>query len=38
MRPDGSIGDVAIYHGDIAVDVPLLRGKAEPPEVTLVAK
>jgi len=38
VRPDGSIGDVAIYHGEIGVSVPLLRAVADPTEVTLVAK
>jgi len=38
VRPDGSIGDVAIYHGDIGVDVPLLRADAAPTDVVLVAK
>jgi len=38
VRPDGTIGDVAIYHGDIGVDLPLLRSKAEPTAITLVAK
>ncbi len=38
VRPDGSIGDVAIYHGTVDLQVPLLRGSAEPTAVTLVAK
>ncbi|MGB5733644.1 MAG: protein-disulfide reductase DsbD N-terminal domain-containing protein, partial [Thiohalocapsa sp.] len=38
VRPDGTIGDVAIYHGTVALDVPLLRGTAEPTTVTLIAK
>jgi thiol:disulfide interchange protein DsbD len=38
VRPDGTIGDVAIYHGTVDLDVPLLRGAAEPTDVTLVAK
>ena len=38
VRPDGSIGDVAIYHGTVDLRVPLLRGTAEPTTVTLVAK
>jgi thiol:disulfide interchange protein DsbD len=37
VRPDGSIGDVAIYHGTVALEVPLLRAAAEPTEMTLVA-
>ena len=38
VRPDGSIGDVAIYHGTVDLTLPLKRGSAEPTEVTLVAK
>ncbi|WP_295879127.1 protein-disulfide reductase DsbD [uncultured Thiohalocapsa sp.] len=37
VRPDGTIGDVAIYHGTLNLDVPLRRGASEPTEVTLVA-
>jgi thiol:disulfide interchange protein DsbD len=37
VRPDGSIGDVAIYHGTLDLAVPLLRGAPEPTTVTLVA-
>jgi thiol:disulfide interchange protein DsbD len=38
VRPDGSIGDVALYHDRIDLELPLLRGAAEPTAVTLVAK
>jgi thiol:disulfide interchange protein DsbD len=38
VRPDGSIGDEAIYHGTVNLDLPLERGSAEPTDVTLVAK
>ena len=38
VRPDGTIGDVAIYHGLVELDLPLLRSTAEPTEVTLVAR
>jgi thiol:disulfide interchange protein DsbD len=38
VRPDGSIGDVAIYQGVVETDVPLLRGDLRPTTVTLVAK
>ncbi|MGB5832537.1 MAG: protein-disulfide reductase DsbD, partial [Thiohalocapsa sp.] len=38
VRPDGTIGDVAIYHGTVDLEVPLLRGTKEPTNVTLVAK
>ncbi|MBK5939078.1 protein-disulfide reductase DsbD [Halochromatium roseum] len=38
VRPDGTIGDIAIYHGDVNLSVPLLRGSAEATSVTLVAK
>ncbi len=37
VRPDGSIGDVAIYHGQVDLQVPLLRGSEAATEVTLVA-
>ncbi len=38
VRPDGTIGDVAIYHGTLNLDVPLKRGLAEATNITLVAK
>jgi len=38
VRPDGSIGDVAIYHGTIDFELPLLRASREPTSVTLVTK
>ncbi len=38
VRPDGSIGDVAIYHGDVGLSVPLLRGSEAATSATLVAK
>ena len=38
VRPDGSIGDVALYHGDVELSVPLLRGSEAATDVTLVAK
>ncbi len=38
VRPDGSIGDVAIYQGTLDLDLPLERGAAEPTRVSLVAK
>jgi thiol:disulfide interchange protein DsbD len=38
VRPDGSIGDVAVYHGVIEANLPLLRGDVEPTTVTLVAR
>jgi thiol:disulfide interchange protein DsbD len=38
VRPDGSIGDVAIYHGDIDLRVPLLRGSSAATQATLIAK
>ncbi len=37
VRPDGSIGDVAIYQGDVEVSVPLLRGSQAATSLTLVA-
>ena len=38
VRPDGEIGDVAIYHGSIDVQVPLVRTNPAPQTITLVAK
>ena len=38
VRPDGSIGDVAIYQDRVDFNLPLLRGSTEPTSVTLVAK
>ncbi|MEA3278322.1 MAG: protein-disulfide reductase DsbD [Pseudomonadota bacterium] len=38
VRPDGSIGDIAVYHQRIDLPVPLLRGTSEPANITLVAK
>ncbi len=38
ILPDGSTGDVPVYHHAIDVRVPLLRASAEPTQVTLVAK
>jgi thiol:disulfide interchange protein DsbD len=38
VRPDGSIGDVAIYHGEVDLQVPLLRGSLDATEVTLIAR
>ena len=38
VRPDGTFGDVAIYHGEIGFTLPLLRADAEPTAVTLIAK
>jgi len=37
VRPDGTIGDVAIYDGDVELDVALLRGAQDATTVTLVA-
>ncbi|MEA3638424.1 MAG: protein-disulfide reductase DsbD [Lamprobacter sp.] len=38
VRPDGTIGDIAIYQGEVDLRVPLLRGSAEATSVTLVAR
>jgi thiol:disulfide interchange protein DsbD len=38
ILPDGSTGDVAVYHRAIDLSVPLLRRSAEPTQVTLVAR
>ncbi|MBK1732967.1 protein-disulfide reductase DsbD [Thiococcus pfennigii] len=38
VRPDGEVGDVAIYDEAIAFEVPLVRSRAAPTEVTLVAR
>jgi thioredoxin:protein disulfide reductase len=35
IRPDGSIGDVALYHREIDLQVPLLRSVADPTQVEL---
>ncbi len=37
VRPDGSFGDVALYHDRIDATIPLLRADAAPATVTLVA-
>ena len=38
ILPDGSTGDVAVYHRGIDVTVPLQRGSTAPTQITLVAK
>jgi thiol:disulfide interchange protein DsbD len=38
VRPDGSIGDVAIYHQQIDLNVPLIRTQARATQTTLVAR
>ncbi|EIC23500.1 protein-disulfide reductase DsbD [Thiorhodovibrio frisius] len=37
VRPDGSIGDVAIYHGLVTGEIPLLRSRVEAAEIELIA-
>ncbi|WP_200284478.1 protein-disulfide reductase DsbD [Rhabdochromatium marinum] len=37
VRPDGSIGDVAIYHGLLRAEVPLLRSRADATDIELSA-
>jgi len=38
VRPDGAIGDVAIYHGRIELSLPLRRGTPEPTRLNLVVE
>ena len=38
ILPDGTTGDVEVYHDQLAIELPLLRGATAPTEVTLVAK
>jgi thiol:disulfide interchange protein DsbD len=38
VRPDGSLGDVALYRDHLELDLPLRRTKGEPETITLVAK
>lgn len=38
VRPDGTIGDVAVYHHRIDLPLPLVRGSEEPTNLNLVAK
>ena len=38
ILPDGSVGDVEVYHDRVDLALPLLRGSSEPTEVTLIAK
>jgi len=38
VRPDGTIGDVAIYHHRIDLPLPLVRGTPEPTRLNLVVR
>jgi thiol:disulfide interchange protein DsbD len=38
ILPDGSTGDVEVFHDRIDLSVPLIRGSTAPTDVTLVAK
>ncbi len=38
IRPDGSIGDVAVYHDGIDLSVPLVRSSTEPLDLDLTVK
>lgn len=38
ILPDGSVGDVEVYHDRVDLTLPLLRGSSAPTEVTLIAK
>jgi thiol:disulfide interchange protein DsbD len=37
IKPDGTIGDVAVYHDAIALDIPLVRSNTDATQVELVA-
>ncbi len=37
IKPDGSIGDVAVYHDRIDLDIPLVRTNTDATEVSLTA-
>lgn len=36
VRPDGSIGDLPVYHRSVDLLIPLIRSRAEPTEITLL--
>ncbi|MCU7872175.1 MAG: protein-disulfide reductase DsbD [Candidatus Thiodiazotropha sp. (ex Lucinoma borealis)] len=38
IRPDGTIGDVAVYHNEIDLSVPLVRSSTDAQEITLEAR
>jgi thiol:disulfide interchange protein DsbD len=38
ILPDGTVGDVEVYHDRVDLTLPLLRGSTEPTEVTLIAR
>ncbi|NEX21754.1 protein-disulfide reductase DsbD [Thiorhodococcus mannitoliphagus] len=38
ILPDGSIGDVEVYHDRIDLTLPLIRTAADPTKITLIAK
>ena len=38
IRPDGSIGDVPVYHNEVDLLVPLVRSSTDAGEITLEAK
>nr|WP_050984616.1 protein-disulfide reductase DsbD [Thiorhodococcus drewsii] len=38
VLPDGSLGDIQVYHDRIDLTLPLLRDTPEPTEITLVVK
>ena len=38
VKPDGTVGDVEVYHRRLDLALPLLRAATAPTEVTLVAK
>lgn len=38
IRPDGSLGDIAVYRDRVALEVPLLRGSDAPRALALIVK
>jgi thiol:disulfide interchange protein DsbD len=38
IRPDGSIGDVPVYHNEVDLQIPLIRNSMDAGEITLEAK
>jgi len=36
VRPDGSIGDLPVYHRSVDLPIPLIRSRTEPTEITLL--
>jgi thiol:disulfide interchange protein DsbD len=38
VRPDGTIGDIAVYHNRVDLPVPLLRASTDPTTISLLVK